>query len=334
MKILVLTLLISFLALSWSSQIKSQPILLGNTPQELSILADSPISIDGNAQLAAAASSGNGSSGNPYIIKNKIINTSGSNGITIFNTNAYFILRNCTVTNTGKAYTGILLYNVTHARLENITANNNGLGIELKLSNYNILNGTIANNNFYCGISLWRCNSSTLIATTTNHCPYGLDVDHSNSTNLIGITANDNWQIGLYVIKSHNNTITGATTNNNSYGIDLYFSYNITLTASTANDNTYDGIYLAASHDSRIIGNTANNNAIGIDIQSSNYNTIKGNTLHGNAECIVEESSTGNIQENNDCGVTPIPGLSWTFTILGFFAFILLKKAIKRKEYF
>ena len=58
------------------------------------------IFIDGNAELAANATTGNGSAGNPYIIENYVINATGlgADGILIQNTTAHFILRNCTIT--------------------------------------------------------------------------------------------------------------------------------------------------------------------------------------------------------------------------------------------
>ncbi|NVM54013.1 MAG: hypothetical protein HWN66_09965, partial [Candidatus Helarchaeota archaeon] len=78
---------------------------------------DLPLSIYGNTELNATASAGNGSLGNPYILENYVINASGlpASGITIENTNAYFILRNCTVFGaTGQFGSGIKLINVIH----------------------------------------------------------------------------------------------------------------------------------------------------------------------------------------------------------------------------
>lgn len=66
-----------------------------------------PFNITNNAELTALATSGDGISGNPYIIENLIINNcTGQTGIFIQNTNKYFILRNITVSG---CYTGITL---------------------------------------------------------------------------------------------------------------------------------------------------------------------------------------------------------------------------------
>ena len=124
--VFLLALLILSQILPWSCQIKPQSTLLGNTQPELQILNGVTLSINGDPALDAAASSGNGSAGNPYIIQDRIINASGAgtHGIYIRNTNAYFILRNCTVTNAYTPFFAVYFYNVTHARLENINASN------------------------------------------------------------------------------------------------------------------------------------------------------------------------------------------------------------------
>ena len=55
---------------------------------------DQPIDIDGNVELAAEASSGDGSELNPYVIQNKKINVSGwdVDAIRIANTDKHFVL--------------------------------------------------------------------------------------------------------------------------------------------------------------------------------------------------------------------------------------------------
>ena len=78
----------------------------------------SPIGIDGNDELKNTASSGNGLALDPYILEDYIINASGSSGINISNTNAYFTLRNCTVYG---GIHGIYFSNVTYGRVENNT---------------------------------------------------------------------------------------------------------------------------------------------------------------------------------------------------------------------
>ncbi len=104
--------------------------------------------INGNAQLQAAASSGNGTYDDPYIIEDLVINEGGSSNFCIYieNTNAYFILRNCTATNGEE---GITLDNVTNALIMNNTVYSCNYGISVRTSSYNC---TLLNNTIY-GIS-------------------------------------------------------------------------------------------------------------------------------------------------------------------------------------
>jgi parallel beta-helix repeat protein len=301
----LLTLLVLFLILPWSNQITQHPTLLENTQPELKISNGVTVSINGNLALSAAASSGNGSVGNPYIIKDKIINASGAgtHGISISNTNAYFILRNCTVTNANSPHNAIYFYNVTHARLENITASeNHAVAIELNSSVLITLVNTTANNNYLAGIWLWKCISIILTAIAVNKNSYGLVLAYSNYSSISGVIANNNGQVGIQFENSHTLSLIDATSNNNNYGIHFYICHHSTIYSSIANNNRFDGIYLALSNSDEVIGNHINNNSIGIELASSNNNKISGNTLYNNSECITETDCTGNTLKNNDCG--------------------------------
>ena len=77
------------------SQIQTQDLGLAYS----TIAISSPINITSNSLLAAKASSGDGSSGNPYIIANVTISSCSLNsiGVNIQNTTDHFILRNITV---------------------------------------------------------------------------------------------------------------------------------------------------------------------------------------------------------------------------------------------
>ena len=308
--VFLLILLISFLILPWSCQIKPQSTLLSNTHPELKILNGLTLSINGNLALGAAASSGNGSAELPYIIKNKIINASGAgtHGISIRNTNVYFVLRNCTVTNAYTPYIAVYLYNVTHARLENINASNNhGVAIYINGSALITLNGTIANNNYYTGVALWKSLSINLTDITVNSNSYGFELEYTNYTTINGIIANNNAQTGIYYMYSINTTLTGATASNNAYGIAFRSCNNSKIVGNTADNNKYDGIRLILSDNNRVSGNYASGNAIGIFLASSNYNLVQGNTLYGNSECITEDSEyicVGNTFKNNNCGTS------------------------------
>ena len=63
----------------------------------LSLQDHEPIKIDGNSQFISSNGviSGDGSSSNPFIIENWSIDINEQTGIYIYNTNSYFIIKNC-----------------------------------------------------------------------------------------------------------------------------------------------------------------------------------------------------------------------------------------------
>ena len=124
----------------------------------------SPISIDNtnpsiNWSITADTydwCSGNGTWSNPYIIENVSINANTGNCIEIKNSDAYFIIRNVTVYNSGGYYNaGIKLSYVDNSMIFNNTAYNNEDGIYLYYSNNNTLSGNTASNNDLYGIYLF-----------------------------------------------------------------------------------------------------------------------------------------------------------------------------------
>lgn len=149
-----------------------------NEANYILLISSTPISINGNAELAAIATAGNGSSTNPYIIENYMINatSSGTDGLLINNTNQHFILRNCSIfgaTISGKV--GIRLENVTNATLTNNILYNNSNGIGLNLCHDNIINNNSIQNHSYLGIFLVdSCYSNTIANNTIyNNGLYG-----------------------------------------------------------------------------------------------------------------------------------------------------------------
>ena len=98
--------------------------ILDQTPFIRTSLTSSPIAINSKVELANTASSGNGSSWNPYIIANYTIDCdySGHTGVSVQNTDKYFILQDITVLN---CRYGFNFMNVTFGSIINSFATNN-----------------------------------------------------------------------------------------------------------------------------------------------------------------------------------------------------------------
>ncbi|NVM27244.1 MAG: VCBS repeat-containing protein [Candidatus Helarchaeota archaeon] len=271
----------------------------------LSIKADSPINIQNNTALAALASLGNGSASNPYILENYVINASGLglNGIIINNTDAYFILRNCTVTNAAPTLRGIWFENVTHATITNNTILYNQWGILLWESSYNTLSHNNASYNLGNGMQV-RQNSdyNKIFNNTLNHNAVGLELHTSSNHNMV-INNTGNYNVrGLEArFSCINNTFAYNTANHNSW--DGFYFRQCTdhqLIHNIAKNNTLNGYFLELACDNNNISfNLIEDNGVGVRLSNSDSNTIMKNHLFGNTQLFQESGSTGNLFINN-----------------------------------
>ncbi|MHA2366200.1 MAG: NosD domain-containing protein, partial [Candidatus Hodarchaeales archaeon] len=233
-----------------------------------STLTSLPISIDGNSDFATKASlnswTGDGSSGNPYILENLVIITSvaSTHAISIQNTNVYFILRNSTLTATGTGGSGLYLINVHNGIIHNNTANNNTFyGFYLKSS---CINNSLSNNTANSNIAGFKLSS------------------FSDKNSLSYNTANSNNWYGFFLQSvSNNNSLSNNIANYNSFfGFYLDNSYNNSLSNNMANYNTDSGFYLESSQTNSLINNTANYNALhGFYLYVSSSNTLNNNSI-------------------------------------------------------
>lgn len=142
-----------------------------------------PIYINGNDDFASQAANerwpGDGTEQNPYIIAGyEIDGNGGSSGISIENTDVWFVIRNCKVWNaTGIVFGGgIYLCSVRHGIIEhNECSGNRGNGISVQFS----CNITIRNNNCsynYYGINLESDNNYVVYNELYQNTHYGIKV--------------------------------------------------------------------------------------------------------------------------------------------------------------
>ncbi|MFX1573443.1 MAG: NosD domain-containing protein [Promethearchaeota archaeon] len=201
------------------------------------------IHIDNNWSAAKAAGicTGDGNYSKPYVIEDLIIDGGGSGScILIENSNVSFIIRNCTLYNSGSgAFNGgIRLDNVDNGQLINDTAKNN-----------------------YAGIYLDHCNNNTILENTLNENENGIYADHFNNNTISGNTLN-NPGAGIRLYYSDNTMISRNTINNSVYGIYLGDCYNNTVIGNLMNycEIVVRGSYLleVASHyidDTNLVNN-------------------------------------------------------------------------------
>ncbi len=236
--------------------------------------------------------SGSGTAGDPYFIKDLIINGKFStSGIDIQNSSAYFVLQNVTVQNVSTAGLrgGIYLWNATNG----------------------IINASKIQNNLDFGIILRHSANTTLILsnTITNNSVGGIYVDgHCYNSTLQNNTIRDNLGCGILLANDAGNHTIRDNLIFNSTLSGILLSTNVgnnTLINNTISRNNADGIRIwTGSSDNELWGNVINNNTgDGINFNANSRrnhvgtNFIENNTNRGIA---IDDSSNDNqIHVNN-----------------------------------
>lgn len=173
-----------------------------------------------------------------YIIEDLIINSQNSgNCIEIINSNAYFIIRNCTLINSGYGNAGIKSWNTNNGKIINNTCSSNYDGIFLDyFSSNNTISENIANGNL--NKSIWIHNSDNNIIrenVINNNVGHGILVQESNNNTISNNIINSNTQDGIIISSSfgdhseYNIILRNNISNNIGTGIfmEQYSDYNI-----------------------------------------------------------------------------------------------------------
>lgn len=272
--IIILSLIITFHLSFLSFERSHEPNLVIKKAgfwelSEIYIEDDDPLK---NWAITAATEpwcSGSGTWIDPFIIENVTINGLNSGScITIYDSNAYFIIRNCTVYNSGNNLpsldSGIKIKNSENGKIFNNTCrNNNGFGISFEDANNCTAEQNTVENNDWSGFFL--------------NIEYdNVNCDNNQITNN-NITYNDEY--GIYIDGNYNPSVTDIKFN-------LISNNNISY-------NGLDGIRIRLSEYNTISNNRIyNNTKNGISIRSVGldtiYNQIVGNIIYNNTEYGIE----------------------------------------------
>lgn len=227
---------------------------------------------------------GSGTWTDPYVIENITINGQGlDNCIEIRNSDTYFIIRNCSLYNSG-SNAGIFLYNVDNGRLlYNNCSNNNDKGIYLWYSNNNTLSGNIANNNYGWGLFLEQCNNNTIINNIANNNDQdGIFIYYGNDNNILNNSAMWNNDRGIYVFYNKFTLIENNTLNFNNRGLTLGQCENCFVKNNTLDSNIYFGLYCYMGTNNNISNNYINGSQeYGIYFSGDKKYIVSSNTLVG-----------------------------------------------------
>jgi parallel beta-helix repeat protein len=283
------------------------------------------IDIASDKDLQKQADSGEGTILNPYIINNRFILDEGRVGISIKNTNSYFIVRDCFLS--GNFFYGLRLDNVAEgtALLENITSIGHsiaGIGIhssdEMKIvDSYIYLNdigieltnssGAVLENNFvvaivaagpnsplYEGIVIESSDNVEITSNKVEKSARAIMIEDSNNCSLSNNIIKQITHIGFSFISSSNCLILNNTSSKNSMYSFRFTESHSNVIESNAIIGTDKGIYLTESNNNRIRFNLIQQNTLGIYAIDSSSNNITHNSFVNNTEEAVYLSGSSN----------------------------------------
>jgi parallel beta-helix repeat protein len=282
-------------------------------------ITHSTIRVNNNAELAAAATSGSGTIGDPYVIEGYDI--AGSDGIAIFigNTTSNLIIRDCYLH--GAKYAGdygvgagIELYNVRNLVVSNNTCYENNHGVYLYGSSSNtITKNSCIGNGF--GVYPYASNNNIISNNTLSGNNYGVyifsDSNGSSSNNRIfGNIFTENHGSTSFYDPSHVQSFdNGVNLWNSSYG-----NYWSDWTAPDEDlDGTVDPPYLidgGTQRDELPVARTLN-----ITVQSPYYTNATTALMSGTASDGFGIESIAWTNEATGASGTAVGTLSWTANI-------------------
>ena len=245
---------------------------------------------------------GSGTEGDPYLLENLEIDGLGGDCINIQNSNAYFIIRTCTLYN---GYNAVYLNNVMNGILIENDFSNNVYGTHTYWSSYN----EIVGNDFYgdtsgTGISLLFCDNNIIDGNIIENHYQGIRLEDCDENTILGNTAYKNSNYGILLLYGCiNNIVTGNIVKDQNYysGIILLESNFTILSENTIENNPQHGIWVWDSSFNEFSGNIVRNNTLnGFNIQDSFDNIFSENiVIDNNIGVNVDSLSSVNLFYEN-----------------------------------
>lgn len=241
--------------------------------------ASGPIAISSDADLAVFP--GSGTAADPYVISGLEINASGSgSAISIENTTAHVLIRNCAVTN---ADFGIYVNASNVTVRDNDVSQTNTCGICLDVeAQGDVVESNVISDSVIDGIDVYG--SGNLIAnnniTTSGSDGVYLDTSSGNTVSNNTITGSTDQGVLLYYSDTNsilNNSITDL---DDQEGILLYYSNDNTVTDNIVNGGDY-GVEAYHCSGGVISGNTVDVGYIGVDLFYADHFVADGNKVSG-----------------------------------------------------
>ena len=233
-----------------------------NTPHRLSSLVPhDPISVSGNAAFAAQGWPGNGSQQSPYVIEGLEI-VAGITCISIRNSNAYFIIRNCMLVQTDTEASSIWLSHVSNGAVENCSISSGRAGVVLvATTGCAIVNSTLTDCGYYGILQSGSNDNCTLSGNRVIHCGgYGFRLSYMKYSLV------------------ENNCILDC----GEMGIGFQYSQNVTVANNEVSNGGRFGLYIASTGNCTFINNTLQDGGVGIGGEKQYWiHSFYGNVVNG-----------------------------------------------------
>ena len=276
-------------------QTSEHPVSMSE-PVALSQMDDDPIVVKNNTGFELLGFPGNGTLSSPYLIENQRIQAvqdwGGFFGIDISGTNAFCVIRNCTVVAPYRSGEVIKLYNVSNAIIEdcNVTINkavypesSSVYGIYAsKIDNVHARNCVISGGSF--GIQFHNGRDCSIkYNSIINHNSAGIRLIWMNDTDVQG-----NSIVGL----ESGQTYDGIFVANNVWNCSVY---------SNSISHVYlSGIRLLGTTEMLVMGNNVTDTRHAILVQYANYSHIQFNILTNSDDGLyIDYDSYNNTPSHN-----------------------------------
>ncbi len=237
--------------------------------------------------VATSWCSGSGSINDPYIIENIIIDANQTGScITISNSLAHFIVKNCTLTNS--SIDVLRIYNSSNGQFIDNTISNNKFGIYMNLSNNTIISGNSISEIDYDGVYMDTCDDNIISGNNMKNNTYnGIYLVNCDNNNISRNFASKNGDNGICLYRSNDNSVSENMVDNSiSSGIRLYYSNNNIISLNALHNNSIHGIDLIFD---------SNNNSIWLN--SFVNNSVKNANDEGN-DNLWDNGSYGNFWDD------------------------------------
>ena len=243
------------------------------------LIEHDPIIVWGDDDFILYNFPGKGTAKNPYRIENYNITTEAKVGITIWNTTAHFIVRNCLV---NAEETGIWIESVateTATITKNTCMLNSKYGIFLyDTDGQSLIQNVCTNNRF--SIYIHSCLAISLSENECTNSDYGMVILYSPAISLIENHCTNNF-VGAYLYFSSAPSFSHNLFSSCTYGLYLMFSLSAFINQNEFTTNNY-GVFLNSSRCSHLSENNIASNDYGVFLISSSNSEFTDNVISYN----------------------------------------------------